>query len=270
MKKLSLIVMVWLNLVSVATVPILAAGHLGLLSQEEFHWQGEVGAGKTLEIKGINGNIHAEPSSDGRAEVLAAKHGHHHDPKSVEIRVVEHRNGVTICAVYPSVAGRPNECVPGDGEGMNVRNNDVSVDFAVHVPTGVRLVGRTVNGQVQTSALGGEIEAHTVNGNVQISTSSYAQGGTVNGSITASLGSSNWPHSVEFETVNGSITLELPAATTTQFEADTVNGNISTDFPLTVQGKLSPKHISGTIGGGGERRLVLKTVNGNIEVRRTH
>jgi len=262
--------MVWLISMPVATVSPLAAGHLGLASQEEFHWQGEVGAGKTLEIKGINGNIHAEPNSNSRAEVVATKHGHRHDPKSIEIRVVEHGNGVTICAVYPSVSGRPNECVPGDGEGMNVRNNDVSVDFAVRLPAGVRFVGRTVNGQVQTSALSGEVEANTVNGNLQISTSSYAQGGTVNGSIIASLGSFNWPHSVEFETVNGSITLELPAATSTQLEAETVNGNISTDFPLTIQGKLSPKHISGTIGGGGGRQLLLKTVNGSIELRRAH
>ena len=53
-----------------------------------------------------------------------------------------------------------------------------------------------------------------------------------------------------------------------QFQAETVNGNISTDFPLTIQGKLNPKHISGTIGSGG-RELGLKTVNGNIELRRT-
>ena len=249
---------------------ILSAGHLGLASpQDEFRWQGEIAAGKALEIKGVNGNIRAEASSDSQAQVVAAKHGRRQDPKSVEIRVVEHGNGITICAVYPGDSGHPNECVPGKGGRMNVKNSDVSVDFSVRVPAGVRFIGRTVNGQVEAAALNGDVEAHTVNGNVHVATSGYAKGETVNGSITASLGSFEWTQPVEFETVNGSITLDLPSAASTRFEAETVNGNISTDFSLTVQGKLNRHHISGTIGSGG-RELLLKTVNGSIELRRGH
>ncbi len=262
------------KLVGVCVVgPILAltalGGPLGASSSDEFRWQGQIAAGKTLEIKGVNGNVRAEPGSNGQAEVTAIKRGRRSDPKSVEIRVIEHGGGVTICAVYPGDAGHPNECRPGEGGRMNTKNNDVSVDFSVHLPTGVRFIGRTVNGQVESSALKGEVEAYTVNGNVHVSTSGYAQGSTVNGSITASLGSSDWTHPVRFETVNGSVTLELPSGTNAQFDASTVNGNISTDFPLTIQGKLSPKHISGTIGSGG-RELSLKTVNGSIELRRGH
>jgi hypothetical protein len=248
---------------------VLSADHPGTASQNEFRWQGDIAAGKALEIKGVNGNVRAEASSDGQVQVTATKHGRRQDPKSVEIRVVEHDNGVTICAVYPSDSSRPNECVPGEGGRMNVRNNDVSVDFSVRIPAGVRFVGRTVNGQVEATELGAEVEAHTVNGNIRLATSGYAHGKTVNGSISASLGSFDWTQPVEFETVNGSITLDLPAAASALFEAETVNGNISTDFPLTVQGKLNRHHVSGTIGGGG-RQLLLKTVNGSIELRRGH
>jgi len=248
---------------------VLSAGHLGLSSQDDFRWQGSITPGKAIEIKGVNGSIRAEASSDSQAQVIATKHGRRQDPKSVEIRVVEHDNGITICALYPSDSGHPNECVPGEGGRMNVRNSDVSVDFAVRVPTGVRFIGRTVNGQVEATALTAEAEGHTVNGNLHIATSGYAHGKTVNGSINASLGSFGWTQPVEFETVNGSITLDLPPTASAQFEAETVNGNISTDFPLTVQGKLNRHHISGTIGNGG-RQLVLKTVNGSIELRRGH
>ena len=249
------------------TSSVLVAGHLGFGSQDEFHWQGQIATGKAIEIKGVNGSVRAAASSDSQAQVTATKHGRHQDPKSVEIRVVEHGDGVTICAVYPGDPGHANECLPGEGGRMNVRNNDVAVDFTVRVPAGVRFIARTVNGQVEATSLSGDVEAHTVNGNVQIATSGYAQGKTVNGSITATLGSIGWTQAIEFETVNGSITVDLPAAASTQFEAETVNGNISTDFPLTVQGKLNRKHISGTIGSGG-RQLLLKTVNGSIELRR--
>jgi hypothetical protein len=236
-------------------------------SQEEFHWRGQIAAGKFFEIKGVNGNVRAEAASNNEAEVTATKRGHHSDPKAVEIRVVEHNDGITICAVYPSGGGQPNECRPGEGGRMNTKNNDVSVEFSVRVPSGVTFIGRTVNGQVEATSLKGNVEAHTVNGNVRITTTGYAQGKTVNGSIDASLGNASWTHSIEFETVNGGITLDLPAATNMQFQAETVNGNISTDFPLTIQGKLNPKHISGTVGNGG-RELSLKTVNGSIELRR--
>ncbi len=150
---------------------------------------------------------------------------------------------------------------------MNVRNNDVSVDFTVRVPQGVRFIGRNVNGGVEARALGGDVEAYTVNGSVNVSAAGIARAQTVNGTINASMGNSNWTNELEFKTVNGSITLELPSQTNTELQAETVNGDISTDFAMTVQGRFGRRHVSGTIGSGG-RQLQLETVNGNIRVRR--
>jgi hypothetical protein len=53
---------------------------------------------------------------------------------------------------------------------MNVRNNDVSVDFTVRLPSGLGLVARTVNGGVQASGLDGPVQAHTVNGSRRVAT----------------------------------------------------------------------------------------------------
>lgn len=236
--------------------------------QQEFHWQGKVAAGRSVEIKGVNGSIRAEATSGNLVEVTAVKRGRRSDPSSVKIEVIEHDGGVTLCAVYPSDdPSRPNECKPGKGGRMNVRDNDVQVNFTVRVPSGIHFVGRTVNGDVDVTSLAGNVDASTVNGGIDISTSGYAQAGTVNGSITASMGSADWAGRIEFETVNGSITVELPAGTNTEVEAETVNGDISTDFPLTVRGRFNSRHISGVIGTGG-RELEFETVNGSITIRR--
>jgi hypothetical protein len=236
--------------------------------QEEFRWQRAMAPGQTIEVKGVNGAVRAEAASGSEVEVTASKSGRRSDPHQVEIRVVEHADGVTVCAVYPSDnPGKPNECRPGQGGRMNTRNNDVRVDFTVRVPSEVRFIGRTVNGEVKAVSLGSDAAAYTVNGSVQISAGGQAQAQTVNGSVTASLGAMSWSEPLKFETVNGSITVEIPAGTNTQFRAETVNGQISTDFPLTVQGRINPKHIAGTIGSGG-RELLLKTVNGSIQLRR--
>jgi hypothetical protein len=235
---------------------------------DQFSWAGRVAQGKAIEIKNINGDISAEPASGDQLEVTAAKSARRSDPSQVEIKVIEHADGVTICAVYPSDdPNSPNVCEPGGKGRMNVRNNDVKVAFKIRVPAGVTLVSRTVNGDINALELGSNVESHTVNGNINISTSGYAQAATVNGDITARLRDANWPGSIDFKTVNGVITVDLPGTTSSKVDANTVSGNISSDFPLTMIEGTSRKHLSGTIGGGG-RELSLKTVNGSIHLRR--
>jgi hypothetical protein len=233
----------------------------------DFHWQGALAAGQTIEIKGVNGSIDASPSTSGQVEVAAERSGRRSDPNEVKIEVVPHAGGVTICAVYPNPDGPPNECVPGEGGRMRTRNNDVKVSFTVRVPSGVAFTGRTVNGRVEARDLGGDVTAHTVNGSIDVSTTGRAVASTVNGSIRASMGRADWPDDVSFETVNGGITLDLPENVNAEVSARTVNGSISTDFPLTISGRFSNRRLSGTIGNGG-RRLELETVNGSIHLRK--
>ena len=138
-----------------ATAAILVGGPV---AAEDFQWRGRVAAGKTVEIKGVNGAIDATAASGDEVEVTATKKGRRSDPGSVRIEVVEHGEGVTICAVYPDVDGRRNECRAGDGGHMNTRDNDVSVHFTVRVPRGVAFAPRTVNGDVEAEGLEGDVE----------------------------------------------------------------------------------------------------------------
>ena len=240
------------------------------LAGEDFHWTGHLEKGKGIEIKGISGDISAEPASGADIEVVAAKSARRSDIDQVRIQFVEHPGGVTICALYPSED--PNKavsCQPGNSsENSGIRNNDVRVDFKVRVPAGVGFIGRTVNGEIRAASLASNVSSHTVNGSIHISTSGYAEAKTVNGEILASLGNSNWPNAIEFKTVNGGITLDLPSSLSTQVSADTFNGEITSDFSLSLSGAISRKHLSGTIGSGG-RELVIKTLNGSINLRRS-
>jgi hypothetical protein len=248
--------------------PAFAANMNRADSSNDFRWSGRVASGGTIEIKGILGNVKAEASSSGEVEVVAVKSGRRSDPKEVEIRVVEHNNGVTICAVYPNGdPGRPNDCQPGPSSHSSVHNNDVNVDFTVRVPQGVRFRGSTINGNVETGALGSDVEATTINGSIKISAAGIARATTINGSITASLGSANWTSPLEFKTVNGGITLDLPSNTSAEVSAETLNGDISSDFQMNTLTRVGRKHLNGTIGSGG-RELSLKTINGNIRLRR--
>src|SRR5438093_516709 len=118
-------------------------------------------------------------------------------------------------------------------------------------------------------AAGKTIEIKGVNGDIDaVAGSGDVEAQTVNGSIVASMGKAMWTDALDFQTVNGGITLELPANLSTEVKASTVNGDIETDFPLTITGRFGPRRLNGTIGNGG-RRLALQTVNGSIRLRKT-
>jgi Putative adhesin len=250
-----------------ALVSVLGAG-AGPAAAQDFTWAGAIPQGRAIEIKGVNGDVRAEPSGSNQVEVVAVKSARRDDPASVRIQMVPHDGGVTICAVYPSRDGaRPNECAPGDGGRNNVQNNDVTVRFTVRVPAGVTFIGKTVNGDIEATRLNGDVALETVNGSVTFSTTGGGRARTVNGSIRGEMGRADWSETLSMNTVNGSITLTLPATLSTDVRASTVNGEISADFPITVQGKISRRRLEGTIGGGG-RTLALESVNGSITLKR--
>lgn len=244
---------------------------------QAFRWQGRIDTGKAIEIKGLHGDISAEPASGNEVEVEATKTARTSDVNQVSIKVLEHEGGVTICAIYPT--DDPNvftpcrasrQALPSDYENTNssqVRNNDVQVSFKVKVPAGVDFLARTVNGEVSAESMSSNVYAKTVNGSIKLSTTGYADAKTVNGEIFAKLGNANWTGSMNFKTVNGEINLELPASTGAVVNAKTFNGEISSDFPLVGLTKISKRQLTGTIGGGG-RELILKTLNGSISLRR--
>ena len=230
-------------------------------------WRGSIAQGNVIEIKGVNGGVKASASTGGEVEVSAVMRGRRNNPAEVRLEIVQHGDGVTICAMYPSPDSRPNECQPGDGGRMNVQDNDVTVEFTVRVPPGVRFAGRTVNGDVTADGLAGPVAVRTVNGDVEFSTSGYGHASTVNGSIRASLGNAQWSEPLVFKSVNGSVTVVLPADASADLKVSTVNGSISTAFPINVTGTVNPRRLNGTIGSGG-RELAIETVNGSVTLRK--
>lgn len=235
---------------------------------QDFEWSGRLSRGQSIEIKNVNGDVEAVPASGDQVEVTAVKYeGRRGDPDDVTFEVVEHADGVTICAVYPSQGRRENECGPGSRGHMNTRDNDTEVRFTVRVPSGVDFVGKSVNGDVAVERVTGNAVARTVNGSVTVEAAGWVEATTVNGSIEAWMGTAEWDDDIEFQTVNGSITVYLPDGVNADVEASTVNGGMETDFPLTVQGRWGPRRLEGRIGSGGQE-LRLETVNGGIHLKR--
>ncbi|HET9150401.1 MAG TPA: DUF4097 family beta strand repeat-containing protein [Gemmatimonadales bacterium] len=252
-------------MIALSTLALVAALQGGQQSQD-FRWTGTLAAGKTLSIRNINGSIDATPASGNQIEVTARKTAKRSDPASVEIKVEQTDDGVTICTIYPNQRG--------DGCDRHQRNsddddnrNDVSVAFTVRVPAAVLLSAHSVNGDVKASGLRSDVEIGTVNGDVSVATDGFAEASTVNGSVDVTMGRADWKGTASYRSVNGSVSVTMPASASADVRAGTVNGSIDTEFPLAVQGRFGPRSVRGTIGSGG-RELDLQTVNGSIAIRK--
>jgi len=233
----------------------------------DFHWQGSLKAGQTLEVINTNGEIGASRGDTARVE---GRKGGSDDDHDMFIEVVEYTDGVTVCAVYAREKA-PGRCHRGgvsseSGNWWHGRRS--KINFDVQVPRGVRLNAMTTNGRVHCLNLDSVVQAATTNGDVEVSTSEWASAKTTNGGVRVSMGNAKWSGELELETTNGSVEVTLPSSAEFSVHAGTTNGGISSDFPVTVQGKFGPKSLTGTVGGGG-RELKLATTNGGIDLKKS-
>jgi len=233
-----------------------------------FEWNGRIPSGGFIEVRAIWGDIHAELASGSNVEVVAVKSGRRSNFSLVNIEILEDEDGVVICTLYPSSRRHPRTDCSRRRRGGNIDDVGVAVDFTVRVPSNVRFVARTVSGDVVAHALESQVSAHSVTGDVDVSTSGLATASTVSGSITASLGRSDWDGTLSFNTVSGDITLYLPEILNSDVSFESVSGDFQSDFPveLRMRSGFRAGRLRGRIGDGG-RHLELRTVSGNIDLR---
>ena len=234
---------------------------------DSFEWSERMPAGSWIRVKNLNGPIRVAASDGDAVEVRGEKSWRRGDPEAVRFDVIRDGDNVTICALWNEDAWCDRDDYRHEGR-RGDRDNDVSVEFTVLLPRGVNVSVGTVNGGVEVAGADGEVVARSVNGKVEAASSGGpVSASTVNGSVFARLGSLAGRGDLEFSTVNGSVTVEVPSDLDAEIEMSTVNGGLRTDFPLTITGRVDPQRLRATVGRGG-RRLSLKTVNGGLELRK--
>jgi Putative adhesin len=225
----------------------------------EFHWTGKLAVDQTVAVKTINGEVQAEPASGGEVEVSAQAFGRHADEVKFEVR--QDADGVTICETYPN-----HDSCTGQSSGHN-NNDHTRVVYKIRVPAGNRFSARSVNGNIQATNLERQVKVSTVNGTVKVSTRSWAEAESVNGSVEAMMESTEWSGTLHLSSVNGAIRVGLPANANTDVDVRTVNGSFQSDFPVQANNFMS-RHIQGRVGSGG-RELKLDSVNGSVHLVKT-
>ncbi len=257
-----------------AAIPLLAACSSGRAyaqasrsdeTDKPFTWSGAVQQGRWVYVRNLNGPVRVEEGTGNKVEIRAEKHWRRGNPEDVKISVRQVGSGqgdLLVCAVWNDRSTCDEDGYRSNNDGWRNDNdrNDVSVEFVVRLPAGVKVDASTVNGGVDIEGAKSTVVAHAVNGSVNARSSGGAVSAhTTNGDITVSSAMLDGGET-DFSTTNGSITVELPAAVNADIDMRTVNGRLSSDFPLTMEGSFSPRRLHATLGKGGPS-LRLSTVN---------
>jgi hypothetical protein len=273
-----------------ALAVLVAAPALGAQQQfgrdsDVWRWDGRVDAGHWMSVFNVNGSVDFAPSADNMVHLVAEKRSNGREMDNIHYEVVQAGGNVTICAIWND----NSRCEDGGVQSFHRNGNNENhsnVRITVQVPRSVKVGAHSVNGAVSVRDVGAEVSATTVNGGLRVTNATgpvratTVNGGvdvtttagpvtaeTVNGNVDARMASLQSDDDMTFKTVNGSVSIYVPARFDATFRFDTMHGGIDSDFPMTLSGHWGPRHASGTIGNGG-RDIRASSVNGSISLRK--
>ncbi len=236
----------------------------------DFTWDGRLEKGRTLIVRNLNGAIRVTRADGDRASITATKRWRRGDPADVRIEQVKTGSSgdILVCAFWTENASCDERGYRsrGDGGWRNNRN-DVSVEFVVKLPAGVKVTVSSVNGEVSVEDATADVDATSVNGSVwAASNGGPVEASTVNGDVRARM-AQHAGRDLRFSSVNGTVIVQVPENCDAELSMRTVNGSVSSDFPVTIQGRLNPRRLNATLGKGGPV-IEMKTVNGDVRLRK--
>jgi hypothetical protein len=165
-----------------------------------------------------------------------------------------------------------------DGSGGQVRASGPegqrdswwSVTYEIFVPQATDLTLKTHNGGINISDVRGRLAFEGVNGGVRLKrVAGEINGRTVNGGIDVELaGPVSDARQMELSTVNGGVTVTMPANYSARVQTETGLGRVDSDFPMPPEpGNARSRRMDFTIGSGGPP-MHITTGNGSIRLKR--
>lgn len=224
--------------------------------REEIHQTYPFAAEGRLEVANVNGRVEIQAWDRHEVKLDAVKVGESQaaiDAVKVEIDAKSDR--LKIVTRHPS------------GKAWRKGNNS-RVDYTLSVPAGTRLDEvSSVNGPVRVVGVQGRSKISTVNGPLEAKgLAADAELSSVNGKLEAEFASVAGVEKVSAKTVNGSVTLRMPAKLNASFDVDTVNGSIRAGYGLQEKKHWPVGHeLKAQLGEGGPK-VRVNSVNGAVTI----
>lgn len=163
----------------------------------------------------------------------------------VEVRAGSGR--ITLAGIDGAVSAR-------SGSG-SITAQDIGGAFEAHAGSGKIKLSQSAPGDVVVTTGSGSSELHNVVGALRVKAGS--------GRITVDgRQEGEW----KLGTGSGSVRVRLPEDAAFELDAEYGSGGIDIDHPISVQGKISKRHLRGTVRGGGDL-LLIDTGSGSIRIK---
>lgn len=248
-----------------------AAMPLAAQRRADFQWSGSLGAGGTVSVRNISGDVKVTPSTSGKIEVVGFKHGSGRGLDRVKANVEQTSRGVVVCVLYDDNDSCDNNN-HSNSRGRWNRDDDccnASIDFEVAVPANLLVDAGSVSGDVDVSGAHGDVRASSVSGNVVLDHlhANSISANSVSGDVEVRVDELTGTGDFTFHSVSGDVTLEVPRDFGADLSMTTVSGDIDSDFPITLgNGRMNRRSMNARIGAGG-RRLDVSTVSGDLKLK---
>lgn len=201
---------------------------------ETFNASGDL---KSLAVETVNGRVEIVAGTSFRADVdVTAWGATDSEAKSnlgeVKVRFENENGALSLYTEEPGVTVRRS------GRGWNVRSRSddrrrTETKYRISVPASMSAQVSAVNGGVNVTGVSAPLELTTVNGKIALAGGRRdAKLNTVNGTIEAAFTELPKGTHLDVRTVNGGITLTLPAKAGFRLEGHTMSGEILSSFAL--------------------------------------
>ena len=240
-------------------------------AQADFRWEKALAAGSVVRVSNLNGNVVITAGDVQKVSVVGVKRGR--NPDEVTVEVVEHAEGITVCAVFTEADMECNESGARMHEGRRRgwRDDDWDeqrVDLQVTIPRALQAIANSISGDVRIIGAEGDIRAGSVSGDIRLENvrATSVRASSVSGDVDATIAALNGTGDLRFNSVSGNVTAELPPTLHADVTMRSVSGSLDSDFPLTLNGRMSRHRLEARIGNGG-RDLEVHTVSGDVRLR---
>lgn len=240
-------------------------------SAQDFQRSYDLGAGGSVEIANVSGDINLTGYEGSAVVVNAYKEGR--DREQVEVEDNSTQGRISLRAKYP------NNC-----------NCDASIRFEVRVPRSANLAfdkistasgnvkaegfaGRlhlsTASGDVSVRGVGGEIKAASASGTVRVADATgTVNASTASGDVEVELSRIDGSGDMKFSSASGDVHVRMPTNIDARVSMSTVSGDIETNFPIEVKQNRygSGSRAEGQLGSGA-RTLKISSASGNVSLK---
>ena len=255
------------NLMLLFALALIAGSAAASTLEENFDRSFDVRPGTLFALNNTNGHINIRSWDQPRIQVHAVKRVESRDSDlakkamaALKIEPNVSADAVRIDTIYPRQNGG------GFFDWLAGSNVSMNVVYDVNVPRSMNLTIDDTNGAIEIADVHGSHHVSTTNGHIELSRcGGDVDAETTNGGIKAELNEVTPGKSIKLETTNGRITVSVPKSIAMRVDASTTNGSVNTDLPVTTT-EMRHHALRGTINGGGNAEMRLRTTNGSINI----